>query len=36
MMVAFRVMTYFKVSLSTRNWDSANNNHTALRLSKGT
>ena len=23
MMVAFRVMTYFKVSLSTRNWDSA-------------
>jgi hypothetical protein len=24
MMVAFRVMTYFKVSLSTRNWDRAN------------
>ncbi len=24
MMVAFRGMTYFKVSLSTRNWDSAN------------
>ena len=23
MMVALRVMTYFKVSLSTRNWDRA-------------
>ncbi len=26
MMEALRVMTYFKVSLSTCNWDSANKN----------